>query len=167
MQSCMLNCDLNGPEWAFRRLMRVHRAAHAAAFDRLGLREVGQPMLLFILSDLRRDGERCTQKELAELMERSPSTITNSIHSLEKRGYLRRTADERDKRRKYVEITDEGLVIEERCRRVFDDLDRAMFGSFSPEEKTLLAGLFHQISANLEEAAGCGGTLESGGCGTC
>lgn len=167
MHICKLGCDTSGPEWAFRKLMRVHRTAHMTALDKLGLREVGQPMLLFILSDLRRDGVRCTQKELAELMERSPSTMTISINSLEKRGYLRRTADERDKRRNYVEITDEGLVIEEKCRRVFDDLDRAMFESFSPEEKQRLAEVFNRISDSLLKASGCGPMQESGECGTC
>lgn len=163
MRNCRLDRDINSPEWAFRRLIHSHRMAHGTLFDKLGLREIGQPTLLFILNDLKRDGVRCTQKELAELMERSPSTITISINSLEKRGYIRRVVDEQDKRRNQVEITDQGVVAAERCRRVFEDLDRAMFDSFSPEERQRLAQVFNRISANLMRAAGVA-IDESGEC---
>ncbi len=141
------------PEWAFRRLIHAHHTAHAAVFDRLGLKQVGQPMILFELADARDKEQRLTQRELADGLHRSPSTITISINSLEKLGYIRRVADEKDKRRNYVEISDEGLLIAEKCRRAFDDLDSAMFEGLSPEQKNDLTALFNNISANLYSLA--------------
>ena len=137
------------PEWAFRRLMHAHHTAHAAVFDRLGLKQVGQPMILFALADAKAEGRRFTQRELADHLRRSPSTITISINSLEKLGYIRRLADDKDKRRNYVEISDEGLLIADKCRKAFDDLDSAMFEGLSPEQKNDLTDLFNNISANL------------------
>lgn len=153
MHNCKFDCDMTGPEWAFRKLMHAHFTAHGAVFERLGLKEVGQPRLLFILNDLRREGKRCTQRELAELMDRSPSTMTNSINSLEKHGYIRRIADEQDKRRNYVEITEEGVRIAEKCRRAFDDIDRAMFEGFSAEQRSALADVFNRAAVNLTALA--------------
>lgn len=141
------------PEWAFRRLMHAHHTAHAAVFDRLGLKQVGQPMILFELAKAKEEERRLTQRDLADQLRRSPSTITISINSLEKLGYIRRLADEKDKRRNYVEISDEGLLIAEKCRTAFDDLDRAMFEGLIPEQKDALTDLFNNISANLYSLA--------------
>lgn len=149
MNQCKFDCDFSGPEWAFRRLMRSHRLAHDAVFEELGLREIGQPVLLFVLSDLRREGKKCTQKELADFLNLSPSTVTISINSLEKRGLITRLTDPMDKRRKYVEISDEGLAVSEKCRRAFDEVDAAMYAGFSSEEREMAAELFNRISANL------------------
>lgn len=141
------------PEWAFRRLMHAHHMAHAAVFERLGLKQVGQPMLLFVLADARQSGLRLTQRELANELNRSPSTITISINSLEKLGYIQRTADSTDRRRNYVDISDEGLVIAEKCRRAFDDLDKTLFEGMSTEQKDSLTSLFNNISDNLYSLA--------------
>ena len=94
------------PEWAFHNLMRAHRLAHCSLFEQLGLRDVGQPMLLFLLDDARRDGRGCTQKGLCSALRLSASTVTASVKSLERHGYVRRHADERDMRCNIVEITD-------------------------------------------------------------
>lgn len=153
MLPCKCDCNMNGPEWAFRKLMRAHRLAHDAVFDSLGLREIGQPMLLFVLNDLRREGERCTQKELAEFLNLSPSTITISINSLEKRGLIRRTTDTADKRRKLVEISAEGIAVAEKCRKAFDDIDKAMYAGFSPVEMSRMAENFSRMTENLKQCA--------------
>ena len=81
------------PQWAFHNLMRAHRLAHCALFDRLGLRDVGQPMLLFLLDDAAHDGRSCTQKGLGEALRLSASTVTASVKSLERHGYVRVAAD--------------------------------------------------------------------------
>lgn len=141
------------PEWAFRRMMHAHHTAHAAVFERLGLKQVGQPMLLFALADARQSGRRLTQRELADELNRSPSTITISINSLEKLGYIQRTTDSTDRRRNYVDISDEGLVIAEKCRHAFDDLDKTLFEGMSAEQKDSLTSLFNNISDNLYSLA--------------
>ncbi len=148
MTHCKLNCDMNGPEWAFRKMSRMHHIAHKAIFDSLGLK-VGQPVMLFVLSDMRKNGESCTQVELCKLLDLSPSTITISIKSLEKSGYIKRHVDELDKRRNYVEITDAGESAAEKCRTAFDSVDRAMYEGFSQEEKAMATAIFNRIAANL------------------
>ncbi len=137
------------PEWAFHNLMRAHRLAHAALFDRLDLRDVGQPMLLFLLDDASRDGRDCTQKGLCSALRLSASTVTASVKSLERHGYVRRHADERDQRRNIVEITESGRETARACRRAFSDIDEAMYRGFSEDERRQISALFARIAENL------------------
>lgn len=133
----------------FHNLMRAHRLAHCSLFDRLGLRDVGQPMILFILDDARRDGRQCTQKGLCSALRLSASTVTASIQSLERHGYVRRHSDERDMRRNIVEITDSGMETARMCRRAFKDIDEATYRGFSEPERRQITGLFARMAENL------------------
>lgn len=139
------------PEWAFHNLMRAHRLAHCALFEHLGLRDVGQPMLLFLLDEARHDGRECTQKGLCSALRLSASTVTASIKSLERHGYVSRRADERDMRRNIVEITDGGSETARLCRRAFADIDEAMYRGFSVDERRQITGLFARMADNLLE----------------
>jgi DNA-binding MarR family transcriptional regulator len=138
--------------------MRAYKVAHCAVFDRLGLRDIGQPMMLFVLSDARCSGKQCTQTELCSILHLSASTVTMSIKSLERRGYVRRRADQEDMRRNIVEITESGAETAELCRRAFDDIDRAMYAGFSPEQRHNIAAIFEQITNNLLSLKDAGGT---------
>lgn len=137
------------PEWAFHTLMRAHRVAHCAVFERLGLRDVGQPMLLFVLDDARRDGRECTQKGLCSALRLSASTVTASVKSLERHGYVRRRTDDRDMRRNIVEITDSGSRTAQLCRRAFSDIEEAMYSGFSVPERQQISELFARMADNL------------------
>ncbi len=149
------------PEWAFHNLMRAHSLAHRSLFDRLGLRDVGQPMLLFILDDARRDGRECSQKGLCSALRLSASTVTASMKSLERHGYVRRRTDERDMRRNIVEITDAGCKIARICRRAFADIDEAMYSGFSSDERRQISGIFRRMADNLL-ALSCAGNSDNG-----
>lgn len=154
MDTCTLSCDMSGPEWGFRRLMKAHRLAHDAAFERLGLRDVGQPVLLFVLSDARNRGQPCAQKELGALLHLSASTVTASIQSLERNGYVSRRADENDQRRNLVELTSKGVAAAEACRRAFYDIDRAMYAGLGDDERSAVTAVFKHMTDNLLSLAG-------------
>lgn len=149
MTCCKSGCDMSGPEWAFRTLARAHHMAQGTVFDRLGLKDIGQPVMLFILRDMRQSGVKCTQKELCDIMHLSPSTVTISIKSLERRGYVKKRADDKDMRCNIVEITDLGADAAEKCRKGFDSIDSAMYAGFSGEERRLITQLFTRITQNL------------------
>ena len=133
------------PEWLFRNLNNAHRLATDALFHRMGIIDLGQPMMLFILSE----GAVSTQKELAEMMGLSPSTVTISLKSMERLGYVRKTSDPNDMRRKRIEITEFGLETAEKCRHVFHVIDNVMYKDFTPEEKDLISQLYIRMTNNL------------------
>jgi len=141
--------DMSGPEWAFRSVTRTHRLAISAVLQKMGLREIRQPMLLFILNDMRLANRTCSQKDLCDILQRSAPTVTISLKSLEKRGYVQRVTDIQDRRRNCITLTPVGIEISERCLRAFADVDNAMYAGFSVAERQHLTEIFNRITDNL------------------
>ena len=88
MTNCC-NMTQDSPAWRFRALHHAHRSAVDAALSRFGVREFGQPFILFMLE---RDGDGAydAQREISQRLGVSPATVTASLKSLEKQGCIRR-----------------------------------------------------------------------------
>lgn len=56
------------------------------------------------------DNPGLSQQELAEVMSKSKASVSNVLANLEKRSYLRREEDPRDRRNKKVYLTEEGIM---------------------------------------------------------
>ncbi|THF57238.1 MarR family winged helix-turn-helix transcriptional regulator [Pseudothauera rhizosphaerae] len=72
--------------------------------------------ILWLLSQ---DGAPCNQSELAARLGVENPTLVRTLDRMEQKGWLRRVADSRDRRRKHVEITAAGL---EAARRMEGDV---------------------------------------------
>lgn len=82
------------------RLNRAHRNAVTALMAQYHLQDVGNPMLLFILSKGLEEGAVLpSQKQLAQWLHVSPATVANSLKSLERGGYVHKEPDAQDARR--------------------------------------------------------------------
>ncbi len=134
-------------EWLFRELNNAHRMATDAVTSRLGLRELGQPIILFILEDCGDEG--ISQGELAKIMRVSPATVTVSLKSLERHACIRKVPDETDMRRNRIEITEKGRHAARLCRLAHDRIDRAMYRGFSREEMDTISSLYVRMTENL------------------
>lgn len=145
--------DRKQPEWLFRELNQAHRAAVDRVFFKLGIRELGQPHMLFVLDHEAERGNAPTQRELADNLKLSPATVTNSLKSLERLGYVRKAADDADMRKNRIEITDKGREISRKCRMAFQDIDRAMYTGFDEGERELIAKLYTRMAKNLRDLA--------------
>ena len=77
-------------------LHRAHRHAVQTAASSVGLEDLGSPMILMILQDWEADQEPPTQRELADAFHVTPATVAVSLKSLERGGYVAKTADSRD-----------------------------------------------------------------------
>lgn len=140
------------PEWYFRELNQAHRIASDSLFAHLGIKEYGQPMILFILDREgreRREHYRPTQKELAEKLGVSPSTTTISLKSLERQGCVRKVSDENDMRCKRIELTDKGRDVARRFHKAFRTIDKAMYDGFTDEERKVISHLYRKMTENL------------------
>ncbi|HHU22979.1 MAG TPA: winged helix-turn-helix transcriptional regulator [Clostridiales bacterium] len=147
------NGNKHSTEWLFRDLNTACRLASDAAFAKFGVREFGQPIILFMLERYGKDGVIATQKELAQRMRVSPTTITISLKSLERLGCIRKINDKKDMRRNQIEITEKGKMVAKQCRKAFEDLNKAMYQGFAPEERELINSFFIRMTNNLINAA--------------
>ena len=133
-------------------LHRAHRHAVQTAASSVGLEDLGSPMILMILQDWEADQEPPTQRELADAFHVTPATVAVSLKSLERGGYVAKTADSRDQRCKRVTITEKGCGAVETYRRIFEWLDRKMLEDFSLEEREQLSAYHLRMLDNIKKA---------------
>lgn len=101
-----------------------------------------------IMHILYRHGE-IGQKELQEILQIQPGSISEILSKLENKGFLRRDKDDEDKRRIIVRITREGRLHAEEFHRA---RSRNMFAALSPEQQEELKKLLKLLIENWEGA---------------
>ncbi len=146
----------NSPEARWRRLDAAHRAAHDALMARCGLERIGNPVLLMILAH-QPNGTIASQRELADHLHVTPATVTVSLRTLERGGYVVKRENECDLRRKPVSITDKGREAVRKIEEAFDELDTGMYRGFTEEEKAHVADYYDRMAQNLLDLAGLKG----------
>lgn len=130
----------------------LHRAHHRQVSEEQAVRGVGglgSPMLLLVLLENERLGSACSQRELAGRMRLAPATVAVSLKSLERQGYVERSADDRDARRNLVRLTEKGREAVEVCGQVFRSVDERMLSGFDSGERELLTSFFRRMMKNL------------------
>lgn len=75
-----------------------------------------------------------SQAEIAESMDISPAALAVSLKKLEKGGYIVRSADSVDERKKHIEMTALGNEIVAMSHTIFAQTENQMFKGFSETE---------------------------------
>jgi DNA-binding MarR family transcriptional regulator len=136
------------PEYIAPLLARACKLKHQRMhqlLEGLGLYQ-GQPAVLRVLWE--QDG--LTQSELAESLDRSPSTITNMVKRMEKAGFVQRRPDPRDERISRVYLTGAGDSIKAAVRDVWRAFEEQAFAGFSEGELAVLRGFLLRLCQNIE-----------------
>lgn len=137
------------PEQLFHVLERKHRTAVDNLLMKNGLFNVGQPVILSILSQ-QEDGTIESQKELAKRLRVSPATVTVSLKSMERDGYVKKLSNSEDLRCKPIAITKKGMEAAKLIDRVFETLDHGMYRGFDPEELNKISDFYRRMIDNLD-----------------
>lgn len=140
------------PEQLFHALERKHHTAVDSLLYQRGVQNIGQPMILTILSQ-QKDGTIESQKELARRLRVSPATVTVSLKSMERDGYVRKLSNAEDLRCKPISITEKGREAARLIDEVFETLDHGMYRGFSPEDLTQISGFYRRMIENLDAIA--------------
>jgi MarR family transcriptional regulator, organic hydroperoxide resistance regulator len=91
------------------------------------------------------------QLELSKRVGIASTTAVPALDSMEKRGLLKRTRDPKDRRKYYVNLTDEGKRLVD---KMMPEIIRMISGSFDgvdPDEMLVFWKVLHQIAQNLSE----------------
>ncbi len=137
------------PEQLFHVLERKHRAAVDGLLVKNGLCNIGQPVILTILSQ-QKDGTIESQKELARRLRVSPATVTVSLKSMERDGYVKKLSNAEDLRCKPISITEKGMQAAKLIDQVFETLDHGMYRGFNPAEREKISELYKRMIDNLD-----------------
>ena len=91
-----------------------------------------------------------TVKELAEIMGSSHQNVKQILLKLEKKGFVRITIDERDKRKQRIELTDYCKEFCERNDEMAMSIMKKMFRGISEEQLQVTIQTIIQIEDNLK-----------------
>jgi DNA-binding MarR family transcriptional regulator len=146
----MTNTGLNKLYNALNRLNRqMHRHAHRAMPPKHGLHR-GQIHLLLLIS--RNDG--VIQRDLADIMDIRPSSLTEMLIRLEKDALIVRKQDEKDQRVMHIHLTENGKSAVNGFVESNDKLSASIFGCLTEVESGKLLELVEKISTSLETMDG-------------
>lgn len=141
-------------QWLLCQIGKLHRQAVRAHQSFSARQEPGQPFILLRLQRAKKNGETVSQNDLAQALNVSDPTITASLKSLERQGYISREPDPDDMRRKLCVLTPAGDEIATQCRQRLDYVNGLMLEGLSMEEREMLRELILRIEGNLENIIG-------------
>ena len=135
-----------------RRIDRMHKLALRNRLLSEVKAEPGQPVILMILEKASQSGYTVSQNDLAQALHVSDPTITTSMKSLERQGYVTRAQDPADRRRMLPMLTPQGEEAAKKCRRCFNKVNAEMLEGFTKEEEEQLLEMIRRIVVNLEKS---------------
>ena len=123
----------------------MHRSKHRSMKTKEGVHP-GQMKLLSIIS--KNDG--IIQRDLAEILDMRPSSLTEMVSNLEKNSLISRKQDENDRRIMHVYLTEEGKKIIESFKQAKDELHDSVFSCLTLDEKEKMLEIVRKVNSSLE-----------------
>jgi DNA-binding MarR family transcriptional regulator len=105
------------------------------------------PVLAFLL----RQKEPVPIRAVVESVRRVKSTVTVTIRTLEKHGYLRKFPSETDARVTYVELIAKGRGLQKDFEEISRVLQSKLYGDMSQKDRERLVRQLDKIEENLSE----------------
>lgn len=132
---------------ALQKLNRyIHRTKHREVNLKDGIHR-GQRKLLLLISE--NDG--IIQRDLAEMLDMRPSSLTEVLSNLEKNSLIRREQDEKDRRVMHVYLSEEGKELLEEIRKINGRLPDSIFNCLTTEDKEKMLEIVNKVNNNLED----------------
>jgi len=104
-----------------------------------------------LLSELADQGE-LSQKELASRTFKDAPTVSRIIDLLHKRGYINRTADNGDRRKFLISLTQEGQAIYEKSAPMVQLARLAGWDGLSDEDYNQLVEILNKVTKNIQKS---------------
>lgn len=125
---------------------RLHRCVFDRKAVRFGLHRSQHRMLMLLC----RKQDAVSQKVLAKELEISPAAVAVALNKLEELELITRTPSDEDSRVNEITATEKGRNLAEQSRKVFCEIDKAMFVGL--DEKTLenFIFCFEKMQENLK-----------------
>jgi DNA-binding MarR family transcriptional regulator len=120
-------------------------------FDRIGrlLRPLGVSAAGGLVLGILRDHGSMSPSELGDRLIVTRATVTGLLDSLERRGFVHRSANPSDRRGLLVEITPAGLTVVQELRALVHRHEKAWMSALTDAELQTYIGLLHRIQDSL------------------
>lgn len=104
-----------------------------------------------VLAFLLRQSQPVAIKAVVEHVRRVKSTVTVTIRTLEKHGYLRKLPCETDARVTYVELTPKGRKLRKDFEEISQALRARLYGDMPEKDRERLVRQLDRVEANLSQ----------------
>ena len=123
-------------------------------FDEIGrlLRPLNVSAAGGLVLGMLRDNGSMSPSELGQRLIVTRATVTGLLDSLERRGFVRRSPHETDRRSLLVEITPAGLAVLQELRTIVHRSEKAWLGALSDSELGAYIELLHRIQDSVGSA---------------
>jgi DNA-binding MarR family transcriptional regulator len=129
---------------AMRRLTIHQRGRKTELLRKYGL-QAGQDAVLLELANLK----TASQNELAQAVEVDDPSVGRSIQRLEAKGFVKRTVDRRDARRRVVELTPAGRKLIPKIKNVYVKMAHEAVDGLSDGTQRRLVKLLNETADRL------------------
>jgi MarR family transcriptional regulator for hemolysin len=136
------------------RLARTARVA-TQAFER-AMAEAGGSASTWQVLVLVRSEQWGTQAQLAEAMGITAATLTHHLNALERQGLVRRWRDDSNRRIQRVELTDSGIKMFDRLRKLAVAHDRRLRSQLGEGDAEVLSKLLEKLRSGVAAVASVG-----------
>lgn len=133
----------------FSTISRMQRLYAKSLHMRLGPYDV-KPGYLDILTALwNKDG--VTQKQLKSVMAIEQATLSNTLTRMERDGLIAREPDRKDRRLRYIKLTDKGQSLEPVVLSAIDDLQSSVNKGLTINDRRYFNRILRQMTEQLED----------------
>lgn len=95
--------------------------------------------------------KKLTQKELIQIMQVKPATLTVIIDGLVKKDLLTRNENVHDKRFKVIQLTDKGEKLRKKIPSLPEIIEDRLFKDIQDKKKVIAKNVMQQMIQNLEK----------------
>ncbi len=103
---------------------------------------------LFIILFHIKQNEPATQQELADHLQKDKSIVMRQINVLIEKGYVIRTWNKKDKRKKNLQITEKGLKMLAVSKSLAKEVSEELLSGVTSEEQQIFERVIQQILIN-------------------
>jgi DNA-binding MarR family transcriptional regulator len=144
--------DLPETDHAIAHLLRdAQRSVSRALAGRIAAHGVSIGQWYFLRALWDEDG--LTQRELSHRVGMMEPTTVTALNGMEKRGFVERVRNVRDRRKMNIYLTEKGRALRDKLLPFEREVNRTAAGGLSDGETARLAGALRQIIVNLTEAS--------------
>ena len=97
------------------------------------------------------DNNKLTQRDLCNLFFVSEPVVARTLKNLEKKGFIIRNKDPKNRTRKLLSITDKGMEISKRMFDINSEWEKRIFNNFTPDEMETFRKSIKKITVNSIE----------------
>lgn len=96
------------------------------------------------------DSGKISQQEVADITGRDKSSIQRTIAALQKKGLVRISGDDTDKRRNILQTTDTGTFVAQQIKNIMKKIEEEIFTAFSSEDRLQTINTIKATADKLE-----------------